>query len=86
MYSKWAAAKLYTTKAPVTAADVLNDKVLSFLEEQGMDMLRILTDRGMGNCGSVEKQDYELFLGVCGIEHTKTKAKNLRTLLQDHPQ
>ena len=33
-YSKWAAAKLYTTKTPITAADLLNDRVLSFFAEQ----------------------------------------------------
>ena len=27
-YSKWAAAKLYTTKTPITSADLLNDRVL----------------------------------------------------------
>ena len=30
-YSKVAFAKLYTTKTPITAADLLNDKVLRFL-------------------------------------------------------
>lgn len=35
-YSKWAAAKLYTTKTPITADDLLNDRVLPFFEEQGM--------------------------------------------------
>jgi transposase InsO family protein len=78
-YSKWAAAKLYTTKTPITAADMLNDKVLPFFEEQGMGILRILTDRGTEYCGSVEKHDYELFLGVSGIEHTKTKARHPQT-------
>lgn len=27
-YSKWAVAKLYTTKTPITSADLLNDRVL----------------------------------------------------------
>jgi len=78
-YSKWAAAKLYTTKTPITAADMLNDKVLPFFEEQGMGVLRILTDRGTEYCGNVETHDYELFLGLCGIEHTKTKARHPQT-------
>jgi transposase InsO family protein len=78
-YSKWAAAKLYTTKTPITAADMLNDRVLPFFEEQGMGILRILTDRGTEYCGNVETHDYELFLGVCGIEHTKTKARHPQT-------
>ena len=32
-YSKWAAAKLYTTKTPITSADLLNDRVLPFFAE-----------------------------------------------------
>lgn len=78
-YSKWAAAKLYTTKTPITAADLLNDRVLPFFEEQGMSVLRILTDRGTEFCGKAEQHDYELFLAVNDIEHTKTKAQHPQT-------
>ena len=53
-YSKWAAAKLYTTKTPITAADLLNDRVLPFFAEQEMGVIRILTDRGTEYCGKVE--------------------------------
>ena len=45
-YSKVAFAKLYTTKTPITAADLLNDKVLPYFTEHQLPMLRILTDRG----------------------------------------
>lgn len=78
-YSKWAAAKLYTTKTPITSADLLNDRVLPFFEEQGMGVLRILTDRGTEFCGRAEQHDYELFLAVNDIEHTKTKAQHPQT-------
>jgi Integrase core domain. len=78
-YSKWAAAKLYTTKTPITAADLLNDRVLPFFAAQGMGIIRILTDRGTEFCGKVELHDYELYLGVNGIEHTKTKARHPQT-------
>ena len=57
-YSKVAFAKLYTTKTPITSADLLNDKVFPFFEEQGMGMLRILTDRGTEYCGKAETHDY----------------------------
>ncbi len=50
-YSKHAHAKLYTTKTPITAADLLNDKVLPFMEEHDLPVLRILTDRGTEYCG-----------------------------------
>lgn len=78
-YCKWAAAKLYPTKTPITSADLLNDRVLPFFEEQGMGMLRILTDRGTEFCGKAEQHDYELFLAVNDIEHTKTKAQHPQT-------
>lgn len=78
-YSKVAAAKLYTTKTPITAADLLNDRVLPLFEAHGMGIIRILTDRGTEYCGKVEQHDYELFLAVNGIEHTKTKARHPQT-------
>lgn len=78
-YSKWAAAKLYTTKTPITGADLLNDRVLPFFLSQEMGVIRILTDRGTEYCGKLEEHDYELYLGVNGIEHTKTKARHPQT-------
>lgn len=78
-YSKVAFAKLYTTKTPITSADLLNDKVLPFFLEQDLPMLRILTDRGTEYCGCVEHHDYQLYLAVNDIDHTKTKAKHPQT-------
>jgi transposase InsO family protein len=78
-YSKVACAKLYTTKTPITAADLLNDKVLPLFEEHGFPMLRILTDRGTEYCGKPEQHDYQLYLAVNDIEHTKTKARSPQT-------
>ena len=42
-YCKVAHAKLYTTKTPITAADLLNDRVLPFHEEYDLPVLRIMT-------------------------------------------
>jgi len=78
-YSKWAAAKLYTTKTPITAADLLNDRVLPFMEEHGMGIIRILTDRGTEYCGKAEHHDYQLYLALNEIEHTKTKVRHPQT-------
>lgn len=50
-YSRVAFAKLYTTKTPITSADLLNDKVLPFFEEHKVPLLRILTDRDTEYCG-----------------------------------
>jgi len=78
-YSKVAFAKLYTTKTPITSADILNDKVLPFFEQQQLPMLRILTDRGTEYCGKVEQHDYQLYLAINNIDHTKTKANSPQT-------
>ena len=78
-YSKIAFAKLYTTKTPITAADILNDRVLPFFEQHGLPMLRILTDRGTEYCGRVEHHDYQLYLALNDIDHTKTKVRSPQT-------
>jgi len=78
-YSKVVHCKLYTTKTPITAADVLNDKVLPFYASQGLPMLRILTDRGTEYCGKMEQHDYQLYLAINDIDHTKTKAMSPQT-------
>lgn len=72
-------AKVYTAKIPVTAADLLNDRVLPFFEEHEIPVLRVLTDRGTEFCGIPEKHPYELYLQLNEIEHTKTKAKSPQT-------
>lgn len=78
-YSKVAAAKLYTTKTPITAADLVNDRVLPLLEAEGVDLLRVLTDRGTEFCGRPERHDYQLYLAVNDIDHTRTKAYSPQT-------
>ncbi|MGS1029961.1 IS481 family transposase [Burkholderia glumae] len=78
-YSKVAMAKLYTTKTPITAADLLNDRVLPFFEEHGMGVIRMLTDQGTEYCGKPESHDYQLYLALNDIEHTKTKARHPQT-------
>lgn len=78
-YSKVAHCKLYTTKTPITLADVLNDKVLPFYEQHELSVLRILTDRGTEYCGRVEHHDYQLYLAINDIDHTKTKARSPQT-------
>jgi len=51
-YFSLAFAKIYTAKVPVTAADLLNDRVLPFFDDHGVSVLRILTDRGTEYCGA----------------------------------
>ncbi len=42
-------------------------------------MLRILTDRGSEYCGKVEHHDYQFYLAINDIDHTKTKARSPQT-------
>src|SRR5580704_10203720 len=78
-YAKIGFAKLYDRKTPITAADLLNDRVLPFYEENGVELQRILTDRGTEYCGNPEHHEYELYLAVEDIDHTRTKAKSPQT-------
>jgi len=78
-YSRVAFAKLYTTKHAITSADILNDRVLPFFEENGIPLLRILTDRGTEFKGKPEHHEYELYLSLEGIDHTKTQVRHPQT-------
>lgn len=78
-YCKVAQAKLYQTKDAITAADLLNDKVLPMYEEQEVRLLRLLTDRGTEYCGKVENHPFQLYLDLEDIDHTRTKAKSPQT-------
>jgi hypothetical protein len=53
--------------------------VLPFFEEHGIVLCQVLTDRGTEYCGNPEHQDYELYLAVEDIDHTRTKAKSPQT-------
>jgi transposase InsO family protein len=78
-YSKVAFAKLYEMKTPVTAADLLNDRVLPFFAEHEVPLQRVLTDRGTEYCGNAEHHAFELYLVLEDIEHTRTKVKRPQT-------
>ena len=78
-YTKVGFAKLYTEKTPITAADLLNDRVLPFFEEHGIPLARVLTDRGTEYCGVADRHPYELYLAVENIDHSRTKTKHPQT-------
>jgi len=78
-YSKVAHCKLYTTKTPITAADLLNDCVLPFYVAEDLPVLRILTDRGTEYCGKADRHDFQLYIAINEIEHTKTRARHPQT-------
>ena len=47
-YAKVAFAKLYDRKTPITAADLVNDRVVPFYDAREVRLCRVLTDRGHG--------------------------------------
>lgn len=78
-YSRVAFAKLYDRKNALVAADTLNDKVIPFFDNEEVRVLRVLTDRGSEYCGNRETHEYELYLDLEAIDHTRTKAKSPQT-------
>jgi transposase InsO family protein len=77
-YAKVAFAKLYDRKTPITAAEILNDRVVPFYDEHAIRLSRMLTDRGTEFCGT-QSHEYELYLAVEDIDHSRTKTKSPQT-------
>lgn len=90
-YSKVAFAKLYDRKTPITAADLLNDRVIPFFDGRDVGVDRVLTGRhrraigpsddgdGTEYCGNPERHEYELYLAVEDIDHTRTRTRSPQT-------
>ena len=93
-HSRYAWGRLYTSKLPVTAVHLLNEDVLPFCENHGVQISTVLSDNGREYCGRPDRHPYELFLQLEGIEHRKTKVARPqsngfverlhRTLLDEH--
>jgi transposase InsO family protein len=93
-HSRYAWARLYTSKLPVTAVHILNEAVLSFFEDHEARVAVILSDNGREFCGRPDQHPYELFLQLEGIEHRTTQVRRPqsngfierfhRTLLDEH--
>ena len=77
-YCKLAIVKLYQQNTPLLP-DLLNDRVIPFYEAHDIPLLRILTDRGSEYCGNRETHEYQLYLDLEDIEHTRTKVKHPQT-------
>jgi transposase InsO family protein len=78
-YTRVADVKLYDRKNALVAADMLNDRVLPMYEKEGVELLRVLTDRGSEYCGNIEHHEYQLYLALENIDHSKTKARHPQT-------
>lgn len=78
-YTRVAIVKLYDRKNALVAADLLNDRVVPFFESQEVRLLRILTDRGSEYCGNREHHEFQLYLSIEDIDHSRTKARHPQT-------
>ena len=93
-HSRYAWARLYPSKLPVTAVHLLNTDVLPTFEQHGAKIETVLSDNGREFCGRPDQHPYELFLQLEEIEHRTTRVKRPqsngiverlhRTLLDEH--
>jgi transposase InsO family protein len=93
-HSRFAFGHLYTSKVPVTAVHVFNDKVLPFFEEHHCPVVTVLSDNGREYCGRPDNHPFEIFLQLENIEHRTTPIRRPqsngiverlhRTLLDEH--
>jgi len=79
VFCSLAFAKVYTSKMPITACDLLYSRVLPFYEVLGVPIGAVLTDNGREYCGLKERHPYELLLAMEDIEHRQTKPRSPRT-------
>jgi transposase InsO family protein len=79
VFCSLAFAKVYNSKMPVTACDLLYERVLPFYEALGVSVEAILTDNGREFCGKAESHPYELLLALEQIEHRNTRVSTPRT-------
>jgi transposase InsO family protein len=71
--------KLHLSKLPMTAVDVLNERVLPFYEEHQVEVQHVLTDNGREFCGRPLGHPFELFLAINQIEHRRTDVASPET-------
>jgi transposase InsO family protein len=79
VFCSFAFAKVYTSKMPVTACDLLYDRVLPFYEALSVAIGAILTDNGREYCGRTDQHPYELLLAMENIQHRTTQIRSPRT-------
>jgi len=72
-------AKVYISKMPITACDLLYDRVLPFYAALGVQVGAVLTDNGREFCGRHDTHPYELLLAMEEIEHRTTRVRSPRT-------
>jgi transposase InsO family protein len=93
-HARYAWARLYPNKLPLTAVQLLDAEVLPTFEAHGAGVAAVLSDNGREFCGRPDRHPYELFLQLEGIAHRTTKVRRPqsngiverlhRTLLDEH--
>ena len=93
-HSRYAWARLYPSKLPVTAVHLMNNEVLPTFEAHDTKIDVVLSDNGREFCGRPDQHPYELFLQLEDIKHRTTRVKRPqsngiverlhRTLLDEH--
>lgn len=93
-HSRYAWARLYPSKLPVTAVHILNNDVIPTFEDHDARIETVLSDNGREFCGRPDQHPYELFLQLEEIEHRTTKVRRPqsngiverfhRTVLDEH--
>src|SRR5262249_44148086 len=93
-HSRFAWARLYPSKLPITAVHLMNNDVIPTFEAADAMIEAVLSDNGREFCGRPDRHPYELFLQLEGIEHRTTRVKRPqsngiverlhRTLLDEH--
>jgi transposase InsO family protein len=93
-HSRYAWARLYPSKLPVTAVHLMNTDVIPTFENHDAKIDTVLSDNGREFCGRPDQHPYELFLQLEEIEHRTTRIKRPqsngiverlhRTLLDEH--
>ena len=93
-HSRYAWARLYPSKLPITAVHLMNNDVLPTFEAYLAKIQTVLSDNGREFCGRPDRHPYELFLQLEEIEHRTTRVKRPqsngiverlhRTLLDEH--
>lgn len=74
-HSRYAWARLYPSKLPVTAVHLMNNDVISTFEQHSAKIDTVLSDNGREFCGRPDQHPYELFLQLGEIEHRTTRVK-----------
>ena len=93
-HSRYAWARLYPSKLPVTAVHLMNNDALPTFEAHDARIDVVLSDNGREFCGRPDQHPYELFLQLEEIKHRTTRVKRPqsngiverlhRTLLDEH--